>query len=359
MSSLGASAHGKAVVGSFSLHLELDLAPGQVTAVVGPNGAGKSTLLRLLAGLVGIESGAVHLGGKVVDDPVAGVFVPPEHRQASVVFQNYRLFEHLDVRDNIAFPVRARGIRRSNARAQTAPWLKRLDLEQLARRRPHQLSGGQSQRVALARALAADPQMLLLDEPTAALDPATRVQVRGSLRRHLASFGGPVLVVTHDVVEALGLADRIIVLEAGRIAQDDRADHVAQHPATAYVADLIGTNLLTAQRDSAGIVKVAEQQVETGGAAGPVRIVVPPGEVRLSRDLPSSDVRSSTWRTIVTGVEPQGGFVRVRLDGDQPLIADLSHAQFGALRPLDGESLYATVAPSAVIVYPAVAPSTL
>src|SRR5512135_933963 len=229
--------------GTFVLDVEVCADQGEVLAVLGPNGAGKTTLLRVLAGLLPLSAGQVRLDGDVLDDPAAGVFVPPETRPVGVVFQDYLLFRHLSARDNVAFGLRCRGRHRAEARRAADGWLARLGIAELADRRPAALSGGQAQRVALARALAPGPRLLLLDEPLAALDPGTRSQVRAELRRHLVAYGGPSLVVTHDPVDAMVLADRLLVVEDGRLAQQGPAAEVARRPRTGYVARLVGLNL--------------------------------------------------------------------------------------------------------------------
>ena len=228
---------------SFTLDASISAAPGEVLAVLGPNGAGKSTLLRAVAGLLSIDSGRLELDGAVLDDPATGVFVVPERRRLGVVFQDHRLFPHLRVLDNVAFGPRSQGVPRAEARASAARWLSRLGIADLARRRPARLSGGQAQRVALARALACEPAALLLDEPLAALDVQTRAEVQGELREHLDGFAGPTLLVTHDPIEALLLATRIVVLEQGRVAQQGTPAEITSRPATPYVARLVGMNL--------------------------------------------------------------------------------------------------------------------
>jgi len=205
--------------GSFRLEADLRAAPGEVLGVLGPNGAGKTTLLRALSGLDALTSGSIRLGSLTLDDVATDTFVPPQHRPVGLVFQNYRLFPHLDVRDNVAYAPRVQGARRRQARAVADTWLERLDLTALATRRPHQISGGQAQQVALARALAANPGFLLLDEPLSALDARTRLDVRDHLRHHLDQFAGPVLLITHDPLEAMIMADRLLVIENGRVVQ--------------------------------------------------------------------------------------------------------------------------------------------
>ena len=228
------------------LHLQLDLRvdDGEVVALLGPNGAGKTTALRAIAGLRPLDAGRIELDGRVLDEPAAGTFVPPEQRSVGVVFQDHLLFPHLTALENVAFGLRARGVRRREARAAAQAWLDRMGLADVAGARPRTLSGGEAQRVALARALAVEPRLLLLDEPLAALDAGTRVRVRADLRRHLAAFPGGRLLVTHDPLDAIVLADRLVILERGRVTQTGTPAEVTARPASRYVAQLVGINLL-------------------------------------------------------------------------------------------------------------------
>ncbi|MFN2538692.1 MAG: ABC transporter ATP-binding protein, partial [Mycobacteriales bacterium] len=210
--------------GDFLLDVELTVDDGEVVAVLGPNGAGKTTLLRALAGLEPYDA-----------DRIADV---------GFVFQDYRLFPHLSARDNVAFPLRSKGKRHAEARVVAAGWLTRLGVAEQASLRPEQLSGGQAQRVALARALCSSPGLLLLDEPLAALDAATRGDVRHVLHQELDQFAGPTVLVTHEPLDALSLADRVVVLESGRVVQQATPRELVRRPATAFVAALGGLNLL-------------------------------------------------------------------------------------------------------------------
>lgn len=204
--------------------------PGATLALVGPNGAGKSTLVQAIAGLIDSE-GAVTLDGRELDA------LPPERRRVGVVFQDYLLFPHLSVLENVAFGPRSQG--RRDARALASAQLDRLGLADLAHRHPAQLSGGQSQRVALARALAADPQVLLLDEPLAALDVEVRDEVRAELAAHLEGFAGATVIVTHDMDDVAAIARDVLVLERGRVTQRGTVRELIRAPATAYVERLV------------------------------------------------------------------------------------------------------------------------
>jgi len=215
----------------FTVRASLEARPGVPLALVGPNGAGKSSALAAIAGLVP-STGTVRLGGRDIHA------LPPERRGVGVVFQDFLLFPHLTVRDNVAFAARVRGAGRDGSRRAAAPWLERLDLAELAGRYPHELSGGQAQRVALARALASEPAALLLDEPMAALDVEVRDEVRADLARHLRDWGGVTVVVTHDPADLDALADEVVVLERGAVTQRGSLAELRARPATPYVARL-------------------------------------------------------------------------------------------------------------------------
>jgi molybdate transport system ATP-binding protein len=221
---------------TFRLSLSLDVPAGTVTAVAGPNGSGKTTTLRALAGLVRPTSGRIQLGDRVLDDH--DVHVAARNRGIGVVFQDYLLFPHLSAVENIAFGPIAHGIPRATALASAHDWLDRFDLAEFAATRPRLLSGGQAQRVALARALILEPPLLVLDEPLAALDASTRGSVRARLKDELGAYGGSTILVTHDPVDALALADQLIVLDHGEVVQRGVPSEVAAAPANDYVAGL-------------------------------------------------------------------------------------------------------------------------
>jgi molybdate transport system ATP-binding protein len=316
---------------TFTLRAAFAVPPGETLAVVGPNGAGKSTMLRLLAGLLPLTAGRITVGDQVWDDGTR--FVPAVDRAVGLVFQDYRLFPHLSVLDNVAFAARSRGARRPAARAGAREVLGRLGLDQLAARRPAQLSGGQAQRVALARALASRPRLLLLDEPLAALDARTRIEVRAELRDRLRDFGGPSVVVTHDPLEALVLADRILVLEDGRVVQHGPPGEVARRPATEYVARLMGLNLYAGSLADPGAGRI---ELDDGGnlfttgttehRTGQALLVsLAPSAIELHVRRPEGSARN-VWAGTVSGIELLTDRVRVAVAGSPAALVDVTPA---------------------------------
>jgi molybdate transport system ATP-binding protein len=327
--------------------------PGEVAALLGPNGAGKTTVLRALAGLLRLAAGRVVLDGRVLEDPARRIRVPVERRPVGMVFQDYLLFPHLSALENVAFGLRARGVRRGRARRTAHAWLERLGLPGIADAGPRTLSGGQQQRVALARALATDPRLLLLDEPLAALDVSIRAEVRRDLRRHLREFDGVNLLVTHDPLEAIALADRLIVIEQGRIVQSGTPAEVTERPRSAYVADLVGVNLLRGHAEGDGIDLGGGGHLEAVGAgAGDVFAVIPPRSVSLWRARPDGSPRN-VWRGLATGLDLLGDRVRVRVDGSpQPsLVAEVTPAAVAELGLAEGSDVWVSVKATEVRVY--------
>jgi molybdate transport system ATP-binding protein len=326
-----------------------------VAALLGPNGAGKTTVLRALAGLLRVAEGRVVLDGRVLEDTARRVRVPVERRPVGMVFQDYLLFPHLSALENVAFGLRARGMRRAPANRTAQRWLERLGLPGVADAGPRTLSGGQQQRVALARALATDPRLLLLDEPLAALDVSIRAEVRRDLRRHLREFAGVNLLVTHDPLEAIALADRLIVIEAGRIVQTGTPAEVTERPRSAYVADLVGVNLLRGRATGDAIELVDGGRLEVVGAGGgEVFAVVPPRSVSLWRSRPDGSPRN-VWRGRAEGLDLLGDRVRVRVDGrPQPsLVAEVTPAAVAELQLAEGSDVWVSVKATEIRAYPA------
>jgi len=340
-------------LGPLDLDMSITVDQGEVVALLGPNGSGKTTLLRAIAGLAPFSSGQVRLDGKVLEDPATHVYVPTERRPIGFVFQDYLLFPHLTVQENVAFGLRSRGVARQVAAERATRWLDRVGLKDYARARPAELSGGQRQRVALARALAPDPRLLLLDEPLAALDATTRADVRRDLKRHLESFEGIRLVVTHDPLEAVALADRLIVMENGHLVQTGTAAEVTEHPRSQYVADLVGVNLLRGEAGN-GSVKLASGQVvaAAGAELGEVFVVVHPRAVAVHRTHPEGSPRN-VWSGRASSIELMGNRVRVRIDGAVPLVAEVTPAALRELNLVEGSEVWLSFKATDVGVYPA------
>lgn len=349
---MGLSIEGGVQVGELSLDVSLAVAPGETLAVLGPNGAGKSTLLQVVAGLRPLDHGRVVLDDRVLDEPAAGAWVPPEARSVGLVFQDLLLFPHLDVLDNVAFGLRAQGRGRDEARRRAGDWLARLELTGLRAALPARLSGGEAQRVALARALAAGPAALLLDEPLSALDADVRGVVRRTLREHLSSHRGPRIVVTHDPLDAAVLADRVVVLEAGRItATGSLADLVAR-PRTPWAAELAGTNLLPAVASGVHLELAGGGSLTAAeGTAGPVLVAVRPAAVALHQRQPAGSPRN-VWAATVADVEGYAERVRVRLAGPIPLVAEVTAAAARELGLAPGTAVWASVKATELTVYP-------
>jgi molybdate transport system ATP-binding protein len=333
--------------------MELTIDEGEVVALLGPNGAGKTTLLRAVAGLVPFQSGHVALDGKVLEDTTTGLYVPTERRPIGFVFQDYLLFPHLSVLDNVAFGLRSRGMSRRPAAEKAEEWLERVGLKTYARARPAELSGGQRQRVALARALAPDPRLLLLDEPLAALDVTTRAEVRRDLKRHLASFQGIRLVVTHDPLEAVALADRLIVIEQGRLVQTGTPAEVTERPRSQYVADLVGVNLLRGTADHGSVRLLDGRAVAAAGAeSGEVFAMIHPRAVAIHKSRPQGSPRN-VWPGRATHIELMGNRVRVRIDGEVPLVAEVTPSALKELELVEGGEVWLSFKATDVGVYAA------
>jgi molybdate transport system ATP-binding protein len=340
--------------GGFVLTVSLAAAPGEVLGVLGPNGSGKSTLLSAVAGLTPVSAGRITLAGQVMDDAEEGTFVEASGRPVGFVFQNYRLFPHLTVAENVAFSPRARGLGRQAARSAARHWLERLGLTDLADRKPDELSGGQAQRVALARALAGQPALLLLDEPLSALDAGTRLDVEAELRQHLADFTGPCLLVTHDPLEALVLADRIVVLEGGRIVQEGTPGQVARQPATDYVAKLVGLNLYAGRADGTQVELTAGGTFVTASkdARGDVLVAVRPSAILVSTQRPQPSSARNTWPATVTGLTMLADRVRLDLEGKPSALVDVTPAAVAELSLASGSQVWLTTKATDLEVYP-------
>lgn len=343
---------------AFTLDVRLTVEPGEVLAVVGPNGAGKSTLLAVLAGLLRPSAGTVHLGGRALTHVDAGgrvhAAVPPEHRGVGLLGQDPRLFPHLSALENVAFGPRARGTSRADARAGAHAWLDAVGLPGLATRRPGELSGGQRQRVALARALAARPHALLLDEPVAALDATHAPLVRQLLREQVARTGTTTVLVTHDVLDAVVLADRVLVLDAGRAVHDGPTGAVLAAPRDPFTAALAGVNLVVGTGDGGG-VRAPDGRVLRGTGAVPdgaaAAAVFAPGAVSVHTEAPAHASPRNVWPTTVVALEPRGAAVGVRTSGRPEVVADVTAASVAELGLRPGVHVWLSVKATEVGVH--------
>jgi molybdate transport system ATP-binding protein len=336
----------------FTLDVELGIEAGRTMAVIGANGAGKTTLLRALAGLRPLSRGRIDLDGVVLDEPDTGTYVPPEGRPVGVVFQDDLLFPHLSALDNVAFGLRRGGRRRAEARRLAGEWLERVGLAGRERARPAELSGGQAQRVALARALALNPSLLLLDEPLAALDATTRIETRRELRRHLATFAGVRVLITHDPVDAAVLADRIVVLDAGRVAQVGTPAEITARPRSRWVAELIGTNFFAGTAagahvslDGGGLLTIADRVT-----AGRVFAVAHPRAVSVHRHRPEGSARNA-WPGRIDSVEPLGDRLRVRIEAAPAIVAEVTAGAAAEIGLVAGADVWVAVKATEIDVY--------
>lgn len=345
------------------------LGAGEVLAVLGPNGAGKSTVLAAVAGLVRPDAGQVRVGDRLLFDSEAGVDVPVAERRVGLLAQDALLFDSLTVLENVEFGPRSQGKGAAESKRLAAHWLGEVGLADLGKRKPRKLSGGQAQRIAIARALAADPRVLLLDEPMASLDVTVAAEVRSMLRRVLkdraAAAGGQTatVIVTHDLIDALTLADTVLVVENGVVVDRGPVDRVLREPRSIFTADLAGTNMT----EGAAVAAQGGQATlqTTGGAriqgeclhelaAGERCVAVfSPRAVAVYRDAPEGSPRN-VFGVRVAGLEARGETIRIRGDhgGDVGLLAEVTVA---AARELDltvGEDAVFVVKATEVQIYP-------
>jgi len=334
-------------LGEFELDAGLEVPAGECLALAGPSGAGKSTLLRIIAGLVRPDRGRVECEGEVWLDTAHGVNLAPERRRCGYVFQDYALFGHLRVWQNVAYPVR--GQPRAARRARAHELLERFGLGHRADARPGTLSGGERQRVAVARALARAPSVLLLDEPLSALDARTRARAATELSSSLHEIDVPTVLVTHDFSEAAHLGDRVAIIDSGRITQQGSASELAAAPASAFVADFTGAVVLTgiARSGPDGLTVV---ELDGGGTVcalqathGPVAVSVYPWEIAIepagARRVSSEQNRLPVEIVSITSV---GNRVRLGLAGAQPLAAEVTETAARELGLAPGAQVIAT-----------------
>jgi putative spermidine/putrescine transport system ATP-binding protein len=304
--------------------LDLTVRPGELLALLGPSGCGKTTALRLLAGFEHPDSGEVLVDGEDITR------VPAHRRDAGMVFQSYSLFPHLSALDNVAFGLRMRKVRTSERRARAAELLDLVGLADKGERYPHQLSGGQQQRIALARALALRPRVLLLDEPLSALDAKVRLTLREEIRRLQQELGITTLFVTHDQEEALSMADRVAVMRAGRLEQCAAPAELYGRPATAFVAEFVGTMSRIPGRLDGDVVEVLGQRLPIDGEAPDARevdVLVRPETVRVRAD------EAGQARVVASAFLGAATRVTVRLAAGTEVKADLPTHEAVVLGP--------------------------
>ncbi|MGI8416593.1 MAG: sulfate/molybdate ABC transporter ATP-binding protein [Nakamurella sp.] len=362
---------------AFDVEVSFDVERGETVALLGPNGAGKSTVLQALSGLIVPQDADVELAGNRLAG--GGTTTPPHRRRIGLMGQDPLLFPHLTVLENVAFGPRSQGTPRATAREKAREWLRRLNLAEFAERRPGQLSGGQRQRAALARALAAEPDLLLLDEPLAAADVRTAGDIRQLLREHLTAAGQTTIVVTHEVLDAAVLADRVMVMSDGRIIDSGTTARMLTEPGTEFGAVLAGLNLILGTADSSGTALHTDDGLEVPGiadeplpAGSPVAAVFPPSAVAVYAQ-PAVGSPRNRWAGRVLTVEPGPAAVRLRIavsgsssdgsdgsgiDGSAAteattvLAADVTPAAVAALPITPGARVHAEVKATQFRLYP-------
>jgi molybdate transport system ATP-binding protein len=362
-------------LGSFELDVALEVPDRSVLVVVGESGSGKSTLLRILAGLLSPDRGTIEVDGETWFDTTSGTALPAHARAIGYVAQDYALFPHRTVAENVAFGLRASRVPEGVVKARVARALERLGVAALAARRPHELSGGQQQRVAIARAVVLEPRLLLFDEPLSALDASSRRSIRVELRRLLGELDASTLYVTHHPAEALALGQRIAVLEAGHTSQNGSREELMRRPRSTYVAEFLGVNFFRGFRVGGPGSAVAGESGVAGAAAGNgARIALPHGELAISgepiepegdlavvvhpKDIALSLERpAGTPRNVFEGTieelapePPSGDLVRVALATTPRLTAEVTREAVDALRLAPGVHVYASFKAAGVTV---------
>lgn len=349
----------RAVVARRSFDAEIAVGSGERVAVLGENGAGKSTLLGLLAGILRPDTGRCALDGRVLfdGDGARRRWLPPHDRGVALLAQDALLFPHLSVLDNVAFGPRVAGVRKAEAHSRARRWMDEVGVDDLADRRPAQLSGGQAQRVAIARALAAEPSLLLLDEPMAALDVTVAPLLRRVLRRVLTDRAS--MIVTHDLLDALLLSDRIVVMDRGTVAESGPTEEVLRHPKTRFTARIAGLNLIRGVgedggvRDPSGLIVEGMHRDGIALADGaPAAAVFSPTGVSIFLDRPGGSPRNNMPVTVAE-IEAVGELVRVRGDDHRGhvITADVTARSVAALDLYPGRQVTYAVKATAVTIY--------
>jgi molybdate transport system ATP-binding protein len=340
----------------FFMRAAFEAGAGRTVGLLGPNGSGKSTTVDVISGILAVSEGYISAGDEVWDRPATGVFVSPQRRSVGVMFQHLALFPALSVLENVAYGARAR--KRPSPKEHAMAVLEQLDAAHLQARPTRSLSGGEAQRVALARALVSKPQVLMLDEPLSALDVRARGAARRTLKEVLAAFQGVKIIVTHDPLEAMTLADDIIVMEQGAITQQGEPGEIRSHPRSAYAAAFAGTNLLsgtlttegsqTILETEHGRLQVVSEQIPDGE---PVLASIHPATITLSLGHSATSARNQI-RGRITAIDDTGSRVRVALDGSPPLVAEVTRDAAATMGLRPGLELWAAVKATRIEVYP-------
>lgn len=356
----------RAVVAARNVDVQFSVSAGEVLAVLGPNGAGKSTALHVIAGLVRPDEGLVRLGDRVLTDTAAGINVATHRRRVGLLLQDPLLFPHMSVAANVAFAPhsRRRRFRAAHARGRSPArhWLREVDAEQLADRRPRQLSGGQAQRVAIARALAAEPDVLLLDEPLAGLDVAAAAGIRAVLRTVVNRDRRAVILITHDLLDVFTLADRVIIMESGQICEIGSTAEVLAAPRSHFGARIAGINLVNGTIGADGALHTSSgarwhgTPAEKLTAGQDAIAVCSPAAVAVSRDRPDASPRNTVAVTVAE-LDSRGPAVRVRgedqPDGAPGLAADITVDAAAELNLVPGTRVWFSAKAQQVTLYPA------
>ncbi|WP_052070222.1 sulfate/molybdate ABC transporter ATP-binding protein [Rhodococcoides fascians] len=357
------SLHVRATVDVRGVDIELDVEEGETVAILGPNGAGKSTLLQLVSGSVAPDDGIVRLGEDTLTDTSSKTFVPIHARGVATLAQDALLFPHMDARTNVAFAPRSAGESRASSKTVADTWLAAVGASHLADRRPDQLSGGQAQRIAIARALAADPRLLLLDEPLAALDVETAPALRRVLRSVVRDSSRTALIVTHDLLDVVALADSVAIVDGGRVVERGSVAEVLAAPRSEFGARIAGVNLLsgraadadgtTALTTSWGLTVHGSGQHVTGTS---LVAVFSPAAVSVHPTAPHASPRN-VFEVVIDEMEVQGSGIRVRSrphpDGSPGMAADITPAAVSDLGLEPGRSVYFVVKSLEVALHPA------
>jgi molybdate transport system ATP-binding protein len=344
----------------FQVEVSLKAEPGSTFVLVGESGAGKTTILNILAGLLRPDRGRIKLEGWDLFDGERGIAMPANERPIGYVFQDYVLFPHLTVFENVAFGLRAQGLAETQVRRETKQILDQLGIGDLASRKPGHLSGGQRQRVALSRALVLKPRLLLLDEPLSAIDLQTRREVRTELRRILADLPCITLFVTHSPFEAMVFGSQVGVVEHGKLIQVGGRDELLRRPRSRYVAEIMGVNLFqgrVSSRDATGLVEIQTPNGTVHTISEEISdetfVTVDPREITLHTFQPSGTAQNVFIGPILEMVPepPQGERVRVVLGTAPPLVAEITAHSVQTLDLCEGKIVFASFKATAAKCY--------